>query len=267
MIAILEQRRSVIAPWSKRAAVFALVLGLVALALHRFGLLETVAFLNVLALVGMLALLALLLAAIAFQSIWYRGDSGGKNIAWGSVVAGVVVLPFLVAGFLALTKPPLTQLTTDLDDPPPMAEIADSRPPEANMLVAPTAAENELQAQHYPEITGRRYAADMDQVADTVEALLVEWGWAADEPPPPRDDSTVEVIIPGQASLPVLALPYDLVVRVTDEGNATYVDMRSSARYGSRDLGMNAWVIDSFLTELDKRVAALAGVAPTDTGD
>jgi hypothetical protein len=85
-------------------------------------------------------------------------------------------------------------------------------------------------------------------------------GWATVAPTSNADD--VEFVLDTVARLPVLAVPYDVAIRLTDEGNATYVDMRSATRFGKNDLGVDAWLIDGFLAELDKQAGTLAGVAP-----
>jgi uncharacterized protein (DUF1499 family) len=51
-----------------------------------------------------------------------------------------------------------------------------------------------------------------------------------------------------------------VAIRVFDDSSATFVDMRSASRYGRHDLGDNATRINRFLSDLDDRVAALAGM-------
>ena len=53
-------------------------------------------------------------------------------------------------------------------------------------------------------------------------------------------------------------------IRITDEGDTCYVDMRSASRYGRHDLGDNAARITGFLTALDAAVAGAAGVTPAE---
>ena len=78
---------------------------------------------------------------------------------------------------------------------------------------------------------------------------------------PPLDggDSLIEAL----ARTDVPGLPVDVSIRITDEGDTSYVDMRSASRYGSHDLGDNAARIAGFLTALD---AAVAGAAGTGAG-
>ena len=62
----------------------------------------------------------------------------------------------------------------------------------------------------------------------------------------------------------ILSLPADVAIRVTDDGDAVIVDMRSASRYGRYDLGDNAARIVDFLAELDQEVAGQVGTAPAE---
>lgn len=56
------------------------------------------------------------------------------------------------------------------------------------------------------------------------------------------------------AHSPFLGLKSDVVIRLLDEGETTYVDMRSLSRYGKRDMGLNAAFITEFLSALEGEV-------------
>lgn len=47
------------------------------------------------------------------------------------------------------------------------------------------------------------------------------------------------------------------MIRLTNEGDTTFVDMRSASRYLSRDLGSNAAFIINFMDALDTEIASL----------
>jgi hypothetical protein len=53
----------------------------------------------------------------------------------------------------------------------------------------------------------------------------------------------------------LLRFPADAVVRLTDEEESVFVDMRMSNRYLPHDLGENARQIAAFLNELDAEFA------------
>lgn len=257
MATYIDERWSAAAWWCRRSAVFAVFLAFVAIIAHQLGLIETLPFLYVLGVVAGLAVLALLFAIQGFQRVWYLGDRGGGDLTLGVLVALLVLTPFAIAGWLAFHFPPLDQATTDLEDPPAVVrQVADAPPVRVLDL-----DEVLLHQQAYPDLTGRRYAAPVDQVTVAIEKLMESRGWTTTAAPASATDA-VEFVIDTVAYLPVLAIPYDVAIRLTDEGNATYVDMRAASRFGPRDLGVDAWLIDDFLTELDQQAGTLAGVAP-----
>jgi uncharacterized protein (DUF1499 family) len=51
----------------------------------------------------------------------------------------------------------------------------------------------------------------------------------------------------------------DVVVRVTEEGGRTAVNVRSASRVGRGDLGQNARNIRAFFLELDRQLATGSG--------
>lgn len=271
MAVLVERRTSSAAAWSRRLAWFDAVLFVVAGAAHRYGLLETVAFLWVLGIVGGLAIVALMLAVAGFSRVWVFGDEGTANVVLGSIVALAVLTPFLVSGYRMFTHPQLSDISTDLSDPPPLAAATKHRTGAMNP-VAPIGAEAAaIQQADYPEITGRRYDLPIDRVEQIVETLVTAHGWteiarssASGGGEIDPDTFTTELV----AYTPILGFPSDVAIRLADEGGAsTYVDMRSASRYGRHDLGDNARRIAGFLGEMDKEVELQAGVVAPDASE
>lgn len=264
MAAYLEERTSKAAVWSRRLASFSAVLFIVSGLAHRYALLETVAFLVVLGIVALLAALALLLVAYALPSVWNNGDRGGRDLTFGALVALLVLVPFLLSGYRAFKYPELNDISTDLDDLPALTLAAKTRTPGMNPLTEPTPAQRKLQMEKYPDLTGRRYNLSLDNTLDAVETVLSHTDWKLYGPMHPNGDEG-EVSIEALAYTTLLAFPIDVSIRLIDEGDTTYVDMRSASRYGRHDLGDNAARIDSFLKELDTEVATRLGEAPADS--
>lgn len=57
----------------------------------------------------------------------------------------------------------------------------------------------------------------------------------------------------------VLGVPQDILVRLSEEEETTFVDMRAATRDGDHDLGLNARLIKDFLRDLDIRLLGIAG--------
>ncbi len=66
--------------------------------------------------------------------------------------------------------------------------------------------------------------------------------------------ASAEVTIEVRAFSRWLRFPADLVVRLTDEGETTFVDLRSASHFAQHDLGDNADRIRRFLIDLDARM-------------
>lgn len=126
------------------------------------------------------------------------------------------------------------------------------------------------------EIRGAQLSPDegapLSQLPDTPELLPGQSTPAADLSqlqaplPVPRPQEPGTVLPPAsrvtlQAEVPItpLALPFDVVIRLVEEEETTFVDVRSSARFGGPDLGLNVMLIEGFLRALD---AELLGIAP-----
>ncbi|MBE7183585.1 MAG: DUF1499 domain-containing protein [Methylobacterium mesophilicum] len=238
-------KRSATAGLARRMAWFAGLLFVVSGAAHRFGLLTTEAFATVLAVVAGVAGAALLLALFAWRRVWVKGFRGAGDVAHALIVSLLVLLPFGWAGAEAMTHPMLSDIATDLDDPPALA----SREP------LPEAAKTE-QAQAYPEVVGHRYPLPVERLSELVRTMMEERGWV----PVEQADATDGITLRAPARTLVLGFTSDVVIRITDEGETSYVDMRSRSRFGRTDLGDNAARIAGFLADLDTRAASVTAV-------
>lgn len=263
MVVFAERRSSAAALWASRFATFSAVLFVVSGLGHRFGLVETVGFFWLLGLIATLAVAALMLAAAGFFQLWTFGDRGGISSAWAVVVAFVVLSPFLVSAWRVYAHPQLSDISTDVSDPPPLDAAAKLRTAEMNPIAPISAVQGALQTESYPDVTGRRYSLSADRVQELAADLVLANGWTFTRPPTPAlegGDSFIEAL----AKTTFLAFPVDVSIRITDEGDTSYVDMRSASRYGRHDLGDNAARIDEFLTALDAAVAGAAGLPATE---
>ena len=68
----------------------------------------------------------------------------------------------------------------------------------------------------------------------------------------------VQILLQGETHSPIFGFMSDVSIRLSEEAETTFVDMRSVSRFGPHDLGTNARIIDGFLTALD---AELVGIS------
>ena len=259
IIPYVETRRSHAAPWARRAALLSVAVLVVAMGAHWLQVLETPAFFWAMAVVAGLAVLALVLAAAGMPKVWYRSFHGGADLIVAVLFAVLVLAPLCAAAWWALSHPPLTDISTDLEDPPSFAAALHSRRAGMNPVMTPNEEWRSEQLAAYPNVSGRRYAAPIESVREAVERTFDARGWGILGPY--IVGTGIEFSVEATVYSPVLALPSDVVVRLVEDGDATFVDMRSASRYGQTDFGENAARIEAFLKDLDVAVAAMTPVA------
>lgn len=259
MVARLRRRTSAAATWSRRLAVLALAVLLVAGISHRFDLLGTIEFFWVLGVVVAMGFLALVLSILGFTRLWEHGDRAGRASLAGLLVSLVVLAPFAYASVLAINNPRLNDISTDVVDPPDLVAARRIRTADMNPIAPISESDGALQVEHYPQVTGRRYAATAERTVEGVTAAAAEVGWQVVDMPVWQDetDSVTIGIVAGSA---IFGFPSDVAVRVMDEGETSYVDARSVSRYGLHDLGSNAGRLERFLLTLDRIMAGAAGM-------
>jgi uncharacterized protein (DUF1499 family) len=257
VIARFEPKTSGVALWSRRTALFSLVLFVVSGLGHRRKFIDTFDFLWILLLVAALAIVALLLAAASFRRVWSRGDRGGGALVVAVLVSFLVLAPFAVTGIRFFLYPPLSDISTDLVSPPVLAVAAKTRHGNMNPVrpIGHEAADRQIAA--YPEITGRRYNASPEDVLSAVDHVIAGRGWKIVSHPALIDGER-EYTLEAVAKTFLLGFPSDVAIRLTDEGESTYIDMRSASRYGHGDFGDNAGRISKFLDALDTEMAGQA---------
>ncbi len=189
-----------------------------------------------------------------------KGDRVGlmldNSLEWvvaylGILQAGAVLVPLGLVGALWYASPPLYDLSTDFDTPPEFPPAMPARLPWMNPLTPAVSGDALTQLTAYPDVLGRRYDAAPDRVAEGVATVLKSFGWPVTARDAPSPD---EIRFTATAHSFVLGLKSDMVIRLLDEGETTYVDIRSLSRYGKRDMGLNAAFISAFLGALEGEV-------------
>ena len=75
----------------------------------------------------------------------------------------------------------------------------------------------------------------------------------------PDEPQPAYALIQYRAETLILGIPQDILIRLVEEEETTFVDMRVATRDGDHDLGLNAELIRSFLQDLDVRLLGIAG--------
>lgn len=262
-----ERRVSGTAQWARAVSTFSLVLFFTAGIGHRYGMVETVAFLWTLALVAGLAVLGLALAAVGFSQLWRRGDKAGRASLAATLLSLFVLVPYAAGTWLYVRLPALTDISTDLEEPPRFTIAARARTAGMNPIEPISREAAALQMRYYPDLAGRRLDASVDRVLAALAPVVAAHGWKA-RGPLPASSPTPEISIEMEAPSILLRLPADAVMRLIDEEVSTFVDMRMASRYAPHDLGSNARRIESFLkalsAELERQSLQIIDIPPSD---
>lgn len=248
-----QRRQSRSAIWAMRTGIFAFFLLVLGFLPYRFWKLELPDFVLVAALSGALAVLALILAAMGFRNLWLNGDKGGARSFWGSLAALATLTPLCAIAAFWFSSPPLFDISTDLQTPPQFPLFLTEHTPRMNAISSSIAGDPLQQLTAYPDVVGRRYDAAPDRVGAGVETVLKNFGWGNLVLDAPTDEPNATIYAATARSF-YLGLESDIVVRLRDEGDSTFVDVRSLSRYGKRDMGQNAAFITQFLGSLEGEV-------------
>lgn len=246
-----RRKPSVSARWALNVAMFVPVLALVSLAAHWLGQVETPVFLVLVVLVAILCAIALLLALVGLRSLWVRGTRGGRRISWAIVITMLVLAPYAVAAGLYLALPVQADVSSDLIDPPLFESELRQDGASASALAAGRLLDG------YPEIVGRSYNAPLDSVLEVALRLAGERNWRV-ERRRGRVGASPDIVTEFATKSPVLAIPVEIVLRLSDEGDTSFVDIRVRMPDLVHDLGFGAGLARQYLTDLDYAMIGIA---------
>lgn len=243
-----EIRTSKLAVWSSRLAIFSLPVLLLAVFLHRAGIIEYRAALTLLVAILLLALLAFMLAAAALVVIWNDGLKGLGAAILAAVISGAVLAYPAFEILRGVMLPAISDVSTDTADPPRFHAVMAFRARGANPSDYPGGNTAEVQRKFYPAVRTQEFDAEADEMFGAVLAIVQRNGWqlADNIPPAANRDGRIEAV----TVTPLMGFREDVSIRVRKAGNMVRVDMRSASRYGQRDFGTNARRIEAFFVQL-----------------
>ncbi|HEY8564030.1 MAG TPA: DUF1499 domain-containing protein [Beijerinckiaceae bacterium] len=247
---ILEEPVSRAAIWSPRVAAFAIAVTVIAVILVRFGRIELLPGAVSIATGLVLAGVAVLLALAAFARVWTEGRRG-----LGSAVYGLVLAAFVLGypGFYALrglTLPRLTDVTTDIDQPPTFSRSQAAFEARGGRVPAdPPAETRQRQRDAYPFVAPLTLDLPPQEAYEIVRQAALNRGWSIVEASRPGGRLGLGRLDAVDRSF-LLRLPDDVTVRLRPRADGTRIDVRSASRYGGHDYGANARRIRNFLDEV-----------------
>lgn len=225
--------------WSVRISLLAVLLLALGPLLAVVGVLPGIQAMLVFAsaaLVGLAGIVAGIISAV-------RGKvaPGMTAVALGTLALVAVLTPAFAGG----GKPPINDISTDLQDVPDFTQ-ARTLPENAGRDLSYPEDFKEVVRHFYPDLTSLKLAEPPEVVFERAVARAKEHpGWTVT-----RVDAQARTL-EGVAESRLFRFRDDFVVRVRpEEGGGTRVDMRSKSRVGRGDLGANAARIHMFLQAL-----------------
>lgn len=195
------------------------------------------------ALVMALATLFLLVAMIGGRG---RMDNWLFNSAcWIALVLSVgMTLNNLLWLRQTQVSPPIHDITTDTADPPEFVDLIPLRAGSPNPHAYPGDEVAAQQISAYPEIETLTIPVPPGEAMALAEsaARAMQWEIIAVAP----EEGRLEAV----ATTPWFGLKGDIVVRITEDGRGSRVDVRSKSRLGTPDAGTNARRIRRFMVRL-----------------
>ena len=246
-----EEPMSRLAAWSSRLAWFALAVAALSVVVVRSGALELEPALATFGAALVFAALAILLAFAAFVSIWRHGRMGLGRAIWG-LLLGLALLAYpAFLGARAWKLPAIYDVTTDTANPPRFDALARSAAGHDRLPHRLRAAA----ARRLPQCRPGAIRRPPKQVFDIALALITKRKWRiadAKPPAPGRREATIEAV----ARSLIMGFPDDVVVRVTQVGSGSRIDVRSASRHPWPDFGVNASRVQALLEDIDDAVNA-----------
>ncbi len=242
------------AVWSPRFGGLAFFILLFSILLQRFSVINVVDFIILIVISACCVAVSLFLALKALYSLWEYGALGGMKALKGIIYSLITATPLVLFWGFWFILPALHDVSTDTRNPP--AFFRTTRPNDALPLKSVLTEQAALQISAWPEMSGRRYDGSPDRIRKSVLNVLAAYGWpvVAQREFKGEEDA---LYIETMAKTFYLGFISDVMIRLTNEGDTTFVDMRSASRYMPRDLGTNAAFIIDFMDALDTEIASL----------
>jgi uncharacterized protein (DUF1499 family) len=191
---------------------------------------------------------AVAVSIVSAVTLWFTRPGTGRRGFWLVVLGLVVSIPVFAIplGWRARAGdvPPIHDITTDTNDPPPFVEIVPLRADAPNPVEYPGVEVAIQQREAYPDIRPVILDEPLPQAFErALQAARAEgWEIVGTDPPSGRIEATDRTFWFGFRD--------DVVIRLTPNGDRTILDIRSKSRVGGSDVGTNAERIRGFLARL-----------------
>lgn len=231
-----------VAQWAYVISLLAGGVVLAAMAALRLALVDYKLPVLMILIASLMAFIALLMTvgALVFGQV---SQLNLQRVIIALVLSAGIFVPVFMAGRALEGIPLVNDIMTDTDNPPQYAVAPTVRKSFDNSLEL-SAAALEKHREHYGDMVPLMLDGAPAAHFDTVEALVRDRGWkvlSAD-----KEKGTVEATV----ITPLFGFKDDVIIRLSEAGAKTRVDMRSASRQGRSDYRVNATRINDFFEDL-----------------
>lgn len=145
------------------------------------------------------------------------------------------------------TTPSLSDVSTDVFDPPEFALLAQRRNA-AGATLAFDLATGSLQREGLPDVIPMQFPSDRETLYLTSQRVVQRLGWQL------VGASYQEGRVEAQATTRWFGLTSDIVIRIQADGRQTRVDVRSASRHDLHDAGANARFIRQYRNDINRQL-------------
>ncbi|AQX27643.1 MULTISPECIES: DUF1499 domain-containing protein [unclassified Bartonella] len=242
------------AVWSPRFSGLAFLILLFSTLLQRYSMIHVSDFIVLVILSTCCIFLSLFLAIKAFYNLWTYNTRGGMKALKGTIYSLITATPLILSIRWWFALPAIYDVSTDTQKPPVFFRTL--RPSDSLPLKNDLIKQAAVQISKWPEMSGRRYDGSFDHIRKSIFNVLAAYGWPVLAQQSIKSEDN-EFYIETIAKTVCLGFVSDIVIRLTDEGDTTFVDMRATSRYLPRDFGTNAAFIIAFMNALDTELASI----------
>ena len=144
--------------------------------------------------------------------------------------------------------------TDDAAEAPDTEELATDDGVEDAVADAPESTQQDSASEG--ETTSDEGLAD-GEVSELAEGLVTD-GDGEDQVLLPAAPPPVVITLQGETKSLMLGFESDISIRLSEEAETTFVDMRAVSRFAPHDMGINAALISEFLSELDAQLLGIS---------
>ena len=233
------------AAWLKRLAVIAVLGFPVAVAGKRLGLFDFSVSFQIIQYTFLMALMIFFVGSVV--SLRNR-KSNRVKAGLARTAAYISLIPIIGLGtqiFTARSVPEIHNITTDTANPPVFDTVIALRGANSNPHGYNASELAKVQSAAYPEI--KTYFSDRtpSELFNKSLEVIKDNGWVL------VSNNASTGIIEATETTRLWAFKDDVVIRISQQGDKTAVDLTSVSRIGRNDLGANAKRIKAFLAALE----------------